>query len=321
MPEKKTVFMEGGEFYKGNLHCHSVVSDGSLTIRELKEIYVRKGYQFMVFSDHNVYGNYVEMNSPGFIAVQGFEGHIDMSGADDFREFHFIMLPGPKALRESAGKPFFNHLDKTPVTRFKGNRSIQKYINDMNGRGYMVMACHPHWSTAEYDDILGLENLFAVEIYNHACHLVNMCGALVLWDALLRRGKRIWGTAVDDNHNQFPVHSQYFDSCGGWVSVKAKSLKEEDICESLANGSFYSSQGPEIRDFYVEDGHAYLSCSPVNKIYFVGDSRGNYSDMAPEGEDSLTFSCKKLKGKTKYIRAECVDAAGKRAVSNPIFFE
>ena len=33
-----------GNFYKANLHCHSVYSDGKLTVEELKERYKEKGY-------------------------------------------------------------------------------------------------------------------------------------------------------------------------------------------------------------------------------------------------------------------------------------
>ena len=38
--------------YKANLHCHSIISDGSLTPEELKEAYKAHGYSVLAITDH-----------------------------------------------------------------------------------------------------------------------------------------------------------------------------------------------------------------------------------------------------------------------------
>ena len=40
-------------FYKGNMHCHSTLSDGALSPEELKDAYKNKGYSFIAITDHD----------------------------------------------------------------------------------------------------------------------------------------------------------------------------------------------------------------------------------------------------------------------------
>ena len=317
--ERKTTFYPTGAFYKGNLHLHSTVSDGKLPVSALKDAYKERGYQFIVYSEHNIYSSYADINESDFIVVPGFEAEFRKE-PEDWRVYHLIMLPGPAALRAQAKEPFLEHMEEIPIRQLEDIASVQKLIDDMRARGYMVMINHPYWSTIEYDEILPLTGLFAVEVYNHCSEVVeNMGRSDACWDALLRRDMRIWGTATDDNHNEAPFDHPNNDSFGGWVCVKANSLSEQDICEALHDGSFYSSQGPEIYDFYLEGNKATVKCSPVNGIYFRGDNRQVGIKIAPEGENSLTTLEYTLKGTETYIRVDCIDAKGKRAWSNPIF--
>lgn len=81
-------------------------------------------------------------------------------------------------------------------------------------------------------------------------------------------------------------------------------------------GAFYSSCGPEIYNFYVEDGKAVVECSPAVRIRF-------HSDMHPTGmrvseEASLTRAEFPVDG-WAYVRAVVIDKDGKYAWSNPIF--
>ena len=41
---KKYLIPETGSFYKANLHCHTTISDGSMTPEEVKEHYKAAGY-------------------------------------------------------------------------------------------------------------------------------------------------------------------------------------------------------------------------------------------------------------------------------------
>jgi len=44
-----------GDWYKGNLHCHTTISDGALSPNEVASLYEEKGYSFLAITDHIVW--------------------------------------------------------------------------------------------------------------------------------------------------------------------------------------------------------------------------------------------------------------------------
>ena len=66
-----------GKFYKANLHCHTVISDGKLTKEQIKEEYQKRGYSIVAFTDHRTYGYHPELTDENFIALAGIE--VDVS--------------------------------------------------------------------------------------------------------------------------------------------------------------------------------------------------------------------------------------------------
>jgi hypothetical protein len=316
---KKTTFIQNGRFYKGNVHCHSTRSDGCLPPEEVVEAYRGNGYHFIAFTEHNLYSAYSEFNGDDFITIQSVEASPAMPDGE-IRAYHFIALPGDPERRKNASLPMYSHGDETPSWPFHSFGDLQEFIDNFHNRGYMVMINHPFWSRIEYDEILPLKNLSAFEIYNFCSGITeNMAESNVCYDALLRNGMKLWCVAVDDNHNQFALSGATCDSFGGFIQVKAESLRESDICAAIARGSFYSSTGPEIRDFYLDGDAVHFSCSPAARIYISGDARQILSDAAAEPERPLTGLAGKISGGGKYIRAECYDFNGKKAYTNPIF--
>lgn len=69
------------------------------------------------------------------------------------------------------------------------------------------------------------------------------------------------------------------------------------------------SIGPEIYDFFVEDGKAYVVCSPVEIIRFR-HFRVPYNVV--RGQDIQAAQIDVIPG-TNYIRAEVIDKDGRRA--------
>jgi hypothetical protein len=316
---KKTTFIPNGRFYKGNLHCHSTRSDGCLPPEKVAEAYRAEGYHFIAFTEHNLYSAYSEFNGDGFITIQSVEVTPAMPDGE-IRAYHFIALPDASERRENAALPMYRHGDETPGGSFHSFGDLQDLIDNFHNRGYMVMINHPFWSRIEYDEILPLKNLSAFEIYNFCSGITeNMAESSVCYDALLRNGMKLWCVAVDDNHNMFPLSGAKRDSFGGFVQVKAESLCEKDICDAIARGSFYSSTGPEIHDFYLDGDTVHFSCSPAARIYVSGDARQILSDVAEEHGCLLAGLSGKISGDEKYIRAECYDSDGKKAYTNPIF--
>ena len=298
---KKSYFPEEGVWLKGNIHSHSSVSDGLFTPKELAELYASHGYAFLSMTDHNVLVAHSELPEEEIILLTGLEHDIEYS-ADKCT--HVVG-------NSAAGKNTTDYLCKRYSSR---ELTDQQLVDLMRGDGQFVSLAHPVWSRMEVEEILGLENIHAIEVFNngteHLCHGGN---AEVWWDMLLRRGKKVFATAVDDVH----VADDLF---GGWVWVKAADRSREAIMEALFNGAFYASTGPVIHDFGVEDGQAYVSCSDCREIHFVTyPPRGN-SFFAEEGA-CLKAGAHTLTGREAYVRVVCVDSQGRWAWSNPIFFD
>ena len=51
-------FKNCGNWYKGNIHSHTTVSDGMLTPEQSVKLYRDNGYHFMCFSEHDIFTDY-----------------------------------------------------------------------------------------------------------------------------------------------------------------------------------------------------------------------------------------------------------------------
>lgn len=315
---KKTTFNENGSFYKGNLHCHSTRSDGHLKPDELVEFYKNQGYSFLAITDHNIFSDFKEFNSDDFVLIPGVEANPAMPKGDH-RAYHYIVFQGDEERRSQATKPQFTHGEVLKVPAVNSKEEMQTYVDNLYERGYFICFAHPFWSRVEYDEILYLNNINFVEVFNFCSQISeNMGESNVCYDALLRNGMELWILAVDDNHNNFPFSHKLNDSFGGFIVVKSESLTVDDIVKNIAKGSFYASQGPEIKDFYIENGRIYFECSPCDKIYFNGDVRQIHAFIS-DGQELLTEASAPLSENQRYVRIECYDTKGRKAYTNPIW--
>ena len=152
-----------------------------------------------------------------------------------------------------------------------------------------------------------------MEIWNSGCAIeCNMdTDNGMYWDELLGQGQLIYAVATDDGH---PMYQH----CKGWVMVNAEN-NVKSILSALKKGEFYSSCGPEIYDFYVEDGKVHIECSPVCKVRLHSD--GHATKMKVAGDERITTAEINLdKFPYNYVRVSVVDEDGKMAWTNPIFF-
>lgn len=303
-------FKKDGKWFKGNLHCHSTNSDGALPPAKVAAIYKNNGWNFLAFTDHEFYTDSKEYNDDNFIVIPGTELCMDY-----IRDPHTGKLPHIVGIAKTGleGGNAFKHGDKFPKKPGPCSETAQTMITNLITHDHLAILCHPNWSRLEFDDIKNLTGYFAMEIFNYGCFLESNTGLCTAhWDSLLRSGKKVWGVATDDAHHIVK------DQCGGWVMVKAEKLSCEAISAALAEGSFYSSSGPEIHELTISGNEVRVECSPVNAIHFMTCNIPGKSFWATEG-NSLTSSSYRLNGDEKYVRVECVDLYGKTAWSNPIF--
>ena len=121
------------------------------------------------------------------------------------------------------------------------------------------------------------------------------------WDYLLSQGHNVFGTATDDAHGNAAF--------GGWVVVYTNStdkgsLEFEDVMDSLLNGNFYSSQGPNMDiningrlieintdkpstiEFIIQDGEVIQSTQNVSKSNYLIKGFEKYVRVRVTREDS-----------------------------------
>lgn len=298
---KKSYFPEKGVWLKGNIHSHSTVSDGMFTPEELAAGYREKGYNFLSMTDHNVWVPHDDLATEDFLLLTGLEHDIEYSPD---KCTHVVGL----AAVDKSGTDY-------PCRRYSAQElTDQGMVDMMRADGQFVSLAHPVWSRMKWEDVLSLSGYHAIEVFNngteHLCHGGN---AEVLWDFLLREGRRVFATAVDDVHVADDLY-------GGWVCVKAAERSKESILAALHSGAYYASCGPVIEDFGVEDGKLYAECSPCREIHFVTYPPRGKSFFAERGE-LLTRAVHFLTGCEAYARVVCVDMSGRCAWSNPIFFD
>ena len=98
---------------------------------------------------------------------------------------------------------------------------VQDLINEMIEKGNLIMINHPNWSRLKIETLTSLRNYGMIEIYNHQSEIEESCGYSVdYWDALLKRGYKVFGVASDDAHKINLEHStkEAFGGCSRYLS-------------------------------------------------------------------------------------------------------
>ena len=309
---RQQAFTDAAKMLKGALHIHTTRSDGKGTPEEVTRLYYEKGFDFLALTDHRYYNYQNFVPELPITVIPGMEFDNTFVREHGFRTFHTVCI-GPS--KEDGNG--YDQDERMDSGKANNQEEYQRYLDEIHEKKNLTIYCHPQWSSTPARYFEKLEGNFAMEIWNSGCAMecaMDMDAAY--WDELLGQGKRIFGVATDDGHH---MHQHG----NGWVMVNAEN-NINAILEALENGAFYSSCGPEIYDFYVENHIAYLDCSPVECIRLqsdchptklVKDAEGKLTHaefVLPQGEANRAYD---------YIRMTVVDKEGKYAWTNPIFLD
>ena len=320
-------FSDKGNWYKGNLHSHTVNSDGKLKPEESVRLFKEHGYSFLCFSEHDLYTDYRnEFDCDDFIILPGLEASVSLCEEGEngkrLKVHHIHGILGTKEMQKAAGDRAFSQREfvKPPkfIKEWDGAAAAQELTDYLRSRGCITAYNHPIWSRVTADEFIHTKGLWALEIFNY--NTVNESGTgfdTTYWDLMLREGARIPGTATDDNHNE----GLFDDACGGYIVVKSPKLSHEDILENMIAANYYSSAGPEIHDWGVKNGVAYVDCSPVYRIDFIAGNHVNDGGtrLCKSYGETIGHGEYELHGDETYIRVQCTDCYGRTAWSNPLY--
>lgn len=313
---RRYLLPKDGNFYKANLHAHSTHSDGELTPKQMKELYLQNGYSIIAFTDHNVLNYFKELDEGNFLALCGYE-------LDSYT--HKSQKGFPKVLHINAIARDPNNAKYIEKPTEYSVEATNKTIKQLCEANYIVNYNHPAWSGEESSDYLPLEGLTAMEIFNYGCEVdTNDGDGRAHYDIMLKNGKRLYCLATDDNHNRYVKTDKEMlsDSCGGYTVFKAPELTYKAIIEAFDKGEFYASTGVSIEELYFEDNKLCVRCSPASGVFFKSHNIGAVKSIA-RPTDCITYAEVDLSGypDLPFIRVEIVNSKGKMAFSNPLWLK
>jgi hypothetical protein len=267
--------------YKGQLHCHSINSDGADSPTAVVTAYKNAGYDFISITDHNYLTT--DPGVSGILYIQGVEQSV--TGC----RYHMTQS-WAASVKTADGQPLIDEL-----------------LDD----DAIVTVCHPNWASLPLAQTLmdRLDGLHAVEIYNQ--NVGPNSNAEDKWDLLLTEGMKILGIAVDDCHD---VSGATFNK--GWIVVFADSLTSANVREAVDKGNFYATTGPTLS--IIQSGNTLtVTTGESATIEWIGKSGTILRTAAGATSDSYTIMGDELYVRIRITR----DSDSKKAWSNPIWVD
>jgi hypothetical protein len=297
-------------WYRGNLHSHTINSDGDSSPWDLVTWYKRNGYQFLAITDHNTF--------------------TDPEPFDSNPNDNFLLLGAEEVTNDKTV-----HVNAIGITQvippqraLTVTEILQASIDAIRAEDGVPLVNHPNFRWAfTATEMLPLKGPFLLEIASgHPA--VNHGGdgtvpaTEQMWDQLLSSGMRVFGAAVDDAHNFGQDFTLDRANPGrAWVVVRAPALTRDNIVRALSAGDFYASTGIELKSvastpdaLTVEIQPSVPSQSPKRyRVVFIGR---NGRELATSRENPAQYKFNRSEG---YVRARIEDSGGLRAWTQPVF--
>jgi hypothetical protein len=222
-PKKRRLFL-------GDLHTHTIASDGVLSLTELASHARSHGLDFLGITDHNQMADPAKLNEiNGITLIPGvewthFQGHAN-----------FLGVAQPYDL------PFFTHTFQ----------EVQERFQSANKRGALIVINHPCDDQCGFHFDLDKLPYDCLEIWNGPMRESNL-HALGLWQSLLASGKKIPAVGGSDYHRD-----HLFQILGGpSMGVYAVSNNPKDILAALRTGCSFITFAPDGPQVDIKVGEA-----------------------------------------------------------------
>jgi hypothetical protein len=299
-----------GLWFKGNLHTHTLNSDGDSTPDDVVRWYREHGYNFLVLTDHNYLTSVDGLN-----ALHGADGK-------------FLVVKGEELTDRLGDKPI--HVNGFNPDRFikpPGGATVigmvQNMVDAIRSAGGVPSINHPNFGWAiTHDELAAVQRTRLFEIFNGHPLVNNLGGGGVpgleeIWDRVLSSGKLVYGIAVDDAHYFKRPEDKTAPRPGfGWVYVRAPRLDARAVLDALERGEFYSSTGVELQSLATTATAMTITIRAERqskyRIQFIG-KQGRVLSEAAASPATYTFT-----GDEGYVRAKVIESNGKLAWIQPV---
>ena len=312
-------------FLKGQLHAHTGNSaDSETDPAEAAAWYAARGYDFVVFTDHNVV---TEIAAPaGMLLMRGVELTQNLRTCEPAPE------PGEACLLHVSA--LFVRPERGPI-RFSPDAPSRR--QDLYGRavdraielGGVAQLDHPNFHHgADLDLVVAMarRGVSLLEVMNEAVDSNNEGDARcpsteALWDAALARGARVFATATDDAHHYGDAERVRarggiaYTGDRGFVMVRAEN-NEAAIRAAIVAGDFYGTTGVILErlsmsragiEIDAREGGGPVTFEVIGDGRVVETARGLALRHAPAASGAAV------------VRVRVTDARGRRALTQPIF--
>lgn len=220
------------QWYRGDLHTHTLMSDGVLAPNELAVQARRHGLDFIAITDHNTMLSKEALPSvEGLSIIPGLEwthykGHANLLGVD----------------HPYQGSYHANTFDE-----------VKDHFDQAKEKGALIVICHPCDPPFRFQyDIERLPH-DVIEIWNGPMRESNL-DAIALWHQMLVSGKKIAACCGSDYHK-----NTLFQFLGGpCLYVLSDSNEGEDLLTAIKEGHSFMGFAPDGPTLDMKAGSAVI---------------------------------------------------------------
>ena len=218
----------------GDLHVHTLASDGSLPLDHLAEHARIHGLDFIAITDHNQ-----PVKRASFPKVEGltiisgqewthYKGHSNFLGLEQPYQGSFIA---------------------------NSQEEAQKIFHEAHQNGALISINHPYEANFGFRYDLDLLDYDLIEIWNGPMRPTNL-EAIARWDGMLKAGRKQIATCGSDYHED-TFFQRLASPC---IYVLADSASESDILAAVKAGRSYFAFSPTKLQLLLDvDGQTYGS--------------------------------------------------------------
>lgn len=214
------------QWFRGDLHMHTVHSDGTWTVPQLYESAQANRLDFISITDHNTSSHHAEIDRLSSAAnrplvmrgeeVTTYNGHANAWGLPSGKWLDFRVRAGDE-------------------------KRLKEIVNEAHTSGALISINHPTARCKGCDWSYSSEGFDAMEVWNGRWDAEDE-GALQIWDRLLREGRRLTAIGSSDTHkpdtpsNALALPTTY---------IRATSLSERALLEGIRAGQVFVTSAPD----------------------------------------------------------------------------
>lgn len=251
-------------WFAGDLHMHTLHSDGDWTVRGLADSALEAGLDFIFVTDHNTSSHHADVAeadaaSQRLLVMRGEEvttygGHANAWGLPEGALLDFRVRPG----------------DAAAMAQVAARAHRLGALISVNHPAALCGGCD--WS---YGD--AIRQFDAIEVWNGVWDATDEA-ALKLWDGLLQRGARLTAIASSDSHREQNAIGR------PTTHVAAAELSQAALLGSIRGGRVYLTR--ETRGLSIEFEAA------AGQVGAAGARRGPGEEVRMRAPGTLLFFVK-----------------------------